>query len=359
METFWLVGGKLVAPSGIVEGAVQIVEGRIASVRLKATRSGRRISVRGQYVTPGFIDLHVWGPPARVAQECVRAGTTAFLTALGPEAPAQLLVDVAERSRPPRGGARCLGVHLEGPFLNPVRGGVLPRRWMRAPTIRELAALSRAAGGRIRLITLAPELSGASSAIAWCRRHRIVVSLGHSDADARIAEQAVRAGARAVTHLFNGMRPFHHRQLGLVGVGLTEPRLTAMVIADGAHVSPGALWLASRSKGAGGIALVTDSVRSQRQAWKLHRRAGAYHTREGTLAGSRLTMIDAVRNMVECGGASLVEAVTMATETPARLLGLRARLGGLRVGAAADVAVFDRTFCATLTLVDGHIAHQR
>lgn len=317
------------------------------------------VDVGGCYIAPGFIDLHVWGEPARVAREAVRYGTTAFLTTLGPAAEATLAREVGERARVRTGGAECAGVHLEGPFLNPARGGVLPRRGMRAPTVRELARLWRAASGRVRLVTLAPELRGARDAIAWCRRHRIVVSLGHSDADAASARRAVDAGAAAVTHVFNGMRPFHHRQPSLLDVALTDPRLTAMVIADGVHVSATALRLLLRAKGAASIALVTDAVRSQAKAWGLQRRGGAHYDARGVLAGSGLTMIDAVRNMVRLVGASLEEAVRMASEVPARLLGLARERGALEVGTRADLVAFDKNFRVQMTIVNGHMVYQR
>jgi N-acetylglucosamine-6-phosphate deacetylase len=323
------------------------------------SRGAKAFDARGLYVAAGFIDLHVWGEPQRVAREAVRHGTTAFLTTLGPAAEAALVREVAERARVRTAGAECAGVHLEGPFLNPARGGVLPRRGMRAPTVRELKRLWRAANGRVRLVTLAPELRGAREAVAWCRRHRIVVSLGHSDAGATIARRAVDAGAAAVTHAFNGMRPWHHRQPSLLDVALTDPRLTAMVIADGVHVSATALQLLLRAKGAERIALVTDSVRGQAASWALRWRGGAYVDRRGVLAGSGLTMIDAVRNMVRLGGATLPEAARMASEVPARLLGLWRERGSLDVGKRADLVVFDQQFRVQLTLVNGDIAYQR
>lgn len=343
-----------------MRGALRVARGRMAAIRRRAPKGAVQVDIRGHYVAPGFIDLHVWGEPSMVAREAVRFGTTAFLTALGPEPASKLAREVASRAAVAEGqGARCLGLHLEGPFLNPVRGGVLPRRWMRAPTVRELERLWRASGGRLKLITLAPERPGATAAIRWCRRHGVVVSMGHSDADARQALQAAQAGARAVTHVFNGMRSLHHRDAGLLGVALTDPRLTTMVIADGMHVGPTALRLLVRAKGAERIALVTDSVRHQVGVWRLRKRRGAYYTRDGTLAGSCLTMIDAVKQMVRLGGASLVEAVRMASTTPARLLGLERSYGSIAIGKRANLTVFDRAFRTRMTLVNGTIVYQR
>ncbi len=251
-------------------------------------------------------------------------------------------------------GAQCLGVHLEGPFVNPRRAGALPTRWMRPPTAAELAALARAGG--VRLVTMAPELPGAARAIAWCRRRGIRVSLGHSVANDREARRAVEAGATAVTHVFNGMPPFHHRRPSLLDVALTEPRLTTMVIADGVHASPSAFRLLVRSKGADQVALVTDSIAAQ--GGKVVRRRGAFYTRRGTLAGSDLTMLRSVRNAVRWGGVELPDAIRMATEVPARLLGVHGQRGVLRVGARADVVVFDAAFHVRLTMVGGRVVYE-
>ena len=368
MHDVWLTHGKLVTPDGVVDGAVRIARGRIAAIRARAPRGARAVSCRGGFITPGFIDLHVWGEPRAVSRDAVKGGTTAFLTTVGPEPPAQLLHSVAGRSRAADqvgaaasstpDGARCLGLHLEGPFLNSSRAGAFPNRWMRRPTAQRCRALARAAEGRVKLITIAPELPGAMDAIRWWAAGGAAVSLGHSEADRVTADRAVRTGARAATHIFNAMPPWHHRHPSLLDAALTDPRLIAMVIADGRHVSPSALRLLMRAKGADGVALVTDSVRHQRQAWKLHTCGGAYYTRRGTLAGSTLTMIGALRNAVELGGASLNEAVQMASGTPARLLGLHRTRGRLRVGARADLVSFDREFFVRWTMVGGAIVYR-
>ncbi len=227
---------------------------------------------------------------------------------------------------------------------------------MRLPTIQELSRLTRLSAGRLKLVTLAPELPGAMEVIRWCSRHGIVVSLGHSDADGATAARAVNSGARAVTHMFNGMRPFHHRNPSLVDVALTHPRVAAMVIADGIHVSQTALRLLLRTKGPGAVALVTDSVRHQ--GWPVRERGGAYYTRRGVLAGSHLTMIQAVRNAVLLGSASLSEAVRMASEVPTKLLRLLDSSGTLALGKRADLVAFTREFRVVMTMVGGRIVYR-
>ena len=335
---------------------MQVRRGRIAAIRARAPRGAQTVDLHDAYLAPGFIDLHVWGEPDDVAREAVRHGTTAFLRTLGPDNPKRLLKQLAEAELAPLRGAQCLGTHLEGPFVNPARGGALPRRGMRHPTLPEIRRLTGAARGRLKLVTIAPELPGAAVAIRWLARHRVCVSLGHSVADEDAARWAVAAGARAVTHVFNGMPRLDPRRPSLLDAALADPRLTGMVIADGLHVGPAALRLLIRAKGPAGVALVTDNVGGA--GWDLQRRRGAYYTRSGILAGSGLTMMRAVRNAVALGGASLADAVRMATGVPARLLGLRDR-GRLVVGARADLVAFDAKFRVRMTIVGGRIAYQR
>ncbi|MDP3723854.1 MAG: amidohydrolase family protein [Candidatus Omnitrophota bacterium] len=355
-QTWWLTNGKLITPRGIARGAVGIRGGRLAHVGAAPSHGDERIDARGYYVAPGFIDLHVWGEPEALSRELVTHGTTAFLVAVGPAAPREMRERLAAlRRQRSDAGARCLGAHLEGPFLNPRRAGALPARWMRRPSVMELRQIVRA--GRARLMTIAPELPGALAVIRWCRRRRIVVSLGHSQAEAPGALRAVEAGARAVTHVFNGMPPLHHRRPSVLDVALTDPRLITMAIADGIHLSPLAFRLLVRAKGQERIALVTDSIRWQRGGAVA--RGGAFFTRAGVLAGSDLTMMRALHNAMAFAGLSLWEAVRMATEVPAHVLGLWHERGSLEVGKRADLVVFDSQFHTSMTIVGGEIVYQR
>ncbi|MBI4597179.1 MAG: N-acetylglucosamine-6-phosphate deacetylase [Candidatus Omnitrophica bacterium] len=350
-----LAGGKLVTPRGIIDGALGVNNGRIGSIRGRPPRGAKSIHLHGAYLVPGFIDLHVWGEPQRLSRDLARSGTTAFLRTIGPEA-AKRLADrlIAQTELRAFEGAQCLGAHLEGPFVNPDRAGALPKRWMRPPRGAELRALGSTHA--IRLMTIAPELPGAMAAIRWCRRRGIVASLGHSAATTEQAERAVNAGASAATHVFNGMPAFHHRRPSLLDAALTDNRLTAMVILDGVHVSPSAFRLLVRAKGVDRVALVTDSIRYQ--GWNVVKRRGAYFLKTGTLAGSALTMMRAVQHAVAWGGVSLLDAVRMASEVPARLLGDRGR-GVIAVGKRADLVAFDKHFRVLLTVVGGQIIHQR
>ncbi len=353
----WLVNGRVVTPSGIRRAAVGWKAGRIVGIAPSAPRSASRVDADGQHVAPGLIDLHLWGEPDAVASEAAASGVTAFLTTFGPCAPERLVARLLTFTNGAMTGPQCLGVHLEGPFVNPKKAGALPPRWMRPPVEAELQQLARY-GAAIRMITIAPELPGALDAIRWCRQRGVLASLGHTDADAMATDHAIRAGARAVTHVFNAMRPYHHREPGLVGVALTDERLAAMVILDGHHIDRTAFRLLLKMKGPRGVVLVTDSIRHQQElqaapAW------GAYYTPGGALAGSRLTMIEAVRNAAEFAKISLVDAVQMASANPARLLRESSRRGSIEVGKRADLIVFDNRFRVSLTIVGGQPVFQR
>ena len=358
MIDLWLTDARLVLPDRVVDGAVGLQGRRIAAIKRAAPAGARRLRLAGGFLAPGLLDLHIWGDPVVVSEDAAHGGTTAFLTTLGPDAAGPLAREVARRAAITNWpGAECVGLHLEGPIVTPVRAGALPKRELRRPSVRELEKLARLAKGTIRLMTIAPELPGALEAIRWCHRRGIVASLGHSVASYEDAIAATDAGARAVTHVFNGMPRLNHHQPGLIDAALTEPRLTGMLIADGVHVSPHAMRLLLRAKGSHSIALVTDSIR--RQGWKVVQYKHAYYLRgHRRLAGSALTMLQAVRNTVMLAGASVSEAVAMASTVPARLAGLASR-GVLAPGRRADLTVFDRRFAPVVTIVGGHVCYER
>lgn len=340
----------VVTPDGVVERAeveVDAERGVIVAVR----PVGAAVPVPDRIVCPGFVDLQVNGiddvdcASARTDAEWDRlvalnraGGVTTWcptlITApLDPMARRIERVGAAMASRPSMAGA-----HLEGPFLGGAPGAhhrdllrPLDLDWLR----------HHAVPPAVRVVTLAPELDGAVEAIGALVRAGVLVSLGHSTASAAHASAGADAGARLVTHLFNGMAPLHHRSPGLVGAALSDDRLVPSLIADGVHVDPAALRLAARAKGPGRWVLVTDAV-----AWRNGRLAegevrlvdGAPRLADGTIAGSALSMDAAVRRMVREAGIPLVEAVGAASSVPAALLGFADR-GAVRPGARADLVL--------------------
>jgi len=264
-------------------------------------------------------------------------------------------------------GAEVLGLHLEGPYLNPLRRGAQNATHIRPPSIDEFVEIKKEAGGTVKMITLAPEVEGAPDIAAILSSAGGVPSVGHTDATHEEMEAAVDAGFRHVTHLFNAMRPFHHRDPGAAGAALTDGRVTVDVIADGQHLHPVALRLAATMKGAGKTALVSDSIMPGGlpdgeygfgdQVVRL--RGSRCLLESGVLAGSTIRLCDAVRNMVELAGVPIAEAVEMASSTPARIIGVADRKGCLKPGMDADLTVLDRSLSVLLTMVSGKVVYKK
>jgi N-acetylglucosamine-6-phosphate deacetylase len=337
-----------------VDGPARIVveAGRIVAVEPFRGRAPDRM------IVPGFIDLqcngigdvHVAtadGDDWERADELLLAGGVTTWCPTLVTAPLDAYPDRLARlekaaSRPGRGRPAIAGAHLEGPFLGGAPGAHRTD-WLRPIDPGWLAALPDI----VKVVTLAPELDGADAAIRLLDARGVLVSLGHSTAGEADVAEAEAAGARMVTHLFNGMAPFHHRDPGLAGATLTAPGLVAGLIADLVHVHPTALALAFLAKGPDAIALVSDAVVD-----------GAGRLPDGTLAGSTITLADAVRNVVQHAGVRWPDAVTAASTTPARLLGLADR-GRIAPGHRADLVVLTPDFEVEATWIAGEVAWHR
>jgi N-acetylglucosamine-6-phosphate deacetylase len=337
-----LVDGEL------LPGDVEIVDGLVAAVGLSGA-NGRGIAA------PGFVDLQVNGFGGvdfleadaegyrRAGEALLETGVTSFLPTLITTPEDELLE--ALREVPVNGTApRILGVHLEGPFLAAGKLGTHPRAARRDPDVTLLERLLAAAP--IRVMTLAPELPGAFELIDILVARGVTVSCGHSDATAEQADAAFDRGARMVTHIFNAMRPFNHRDVGIGGAALVRDDVVVEMIVDGIHLVPAAAALVWRSAG-GRVALVTDAVAAASAdggsyslgSVELQVQDGAVRAPEGMLAGSLLTMDQAVRNL-HALGAPLVGALAAASTVPADAIGLRGT-GRLTVGGPADIVHLD------------------
>ena len=369
-----LVGGKL------LPGSVRHAGGRITAVETASGLGGPDLPV----VAPGLVDLHVHGfggfdpleDLAGLARALARAGTTSFLPTLFPAEPARLGADAArvwERRTDADSGprARVLGLHLEGPFVNPEKAGGLPRDQLAAPSPAALRAILGDSSGDargIRQMTLAPELPGANELVAELVRSGVRVSLGHSQASAAETRRAADLGARGATHLFNAMGPWHHREESLASYALAEDELVAEIIGDLVHVGVQAFRVALRARGPGGLALVSDALREagtgcatfESHGRRCSVRAGAIWLVEDDpdsaprLTGAEACQLEAIRRLVRAGVVELETALSMASETPARALGLGDELGRLVEGARADLIVLDpRTLALRAAFVAG------
>jgi N-acetylglucosamine-6-phosphate deacetylase len=319
---------------------------------------------QGYTVWPGLIDIHTHGfggrdtmdggdAVAEIAKELPRFGVTSFLptTVTGPWDAVTTALDGVRRAMGRCEGAEVLGTHLEGPFLSPRRLGAHDPRYARSPSVTWLDP------SIIKLVTVAPELEGGGPFIRACRELGVRVSIGHTDAAYETCQQAVGWGAESFTHTFNAMSPFNHRKPGAAGAAMALDTY-AELICDGIHVAPAAQSLLFRLKPER-IILVTDSLMAAglpEGDFSLGSMKGAVingeaRLRDGTLAGSILTMNEAVRNFIRFTGATAPQAAKAASENPAALLGLHK--GRLRPGYDADFVLFDKDFNSRLTVVGG------
>ena len=361
-------GARVLTPAEeLADAWVAVRGGRIDAVGDGEPPAAAEV-VAGAVVVPGLVDLHVHGGGGedfmsgdvaaceRAARFHARHGTTALL-ATTVSAPREALTR-ALRAVAAAGDPVLVGAHLEGPWLSEKRRGAQPAEHLRAPDLDELEALAEA--GPLRMVSLAPELPGALEAVAAIAAAGAVPALAHTDATYEQAVAAIEAGARHAVHVFNGMRPLHHREPGVLGAVL-ESGVSCELILDGHHVHPVAARLLHRLKGAEQTVLITDAIAATGMPDGEHRlgdspirvTGGRAETPDGRLAGSTLTMDAAVRHAVEWLEFPLAEAVAMASTTPARVIGLDHRKGRLAPGFDADVVVLDDALRPTAVWAGG------
>ena len=379
-----LRNGTIYQPHQIITaGDIWLEDGRIKAISTEPIRDvGENtlvIDVEGSIISPGFIDLHIYGgggasvldadPEAvsTILHTHAQYGTTGMLVStVTAEIPLLLkalkAVDLAAQKSPAETrGAKVLGVHLESCFLAPPRRGAHKLEWLKDPDIELFQSLQDASGGRIKLMTIAPELPGAAELIEYVWKQGVVASFGHSAADYDTATFWIRKGMHICTHLFNAMNGFAHRAPGGAGAFLTEDAAMVQIIPDGIHVHPVGLELAYRAKGADKICLVTDSLlvagTDITEFYFFDRLATATDRAcflpDGTLSGSRLTMNRAVQLFQESTSATLQETLHMASLNPAKAIGLDQHKGSLEVGKDADVLVLDQNLNVLLAFVEG------
>ena len=382
-----LIAAASVVPSGpgspvMTPGYVALADGVITDVGAGPPPRAADLELASGVLLPGLVDLQVNGHFGvdlqtaaadgwtEVATRLPETGTTAFL-------PTFITAPIGELSAALRGaaalvpgltgGARVLGVHVEGPFIAPNRRGAHNEAWITTASAAAVAELQEAGRGVLKLVTLAPERDGVLAAIDQFTRAGVLVSIGHSDATARQVAQAVDHGARMVTHLFDAQRPLHHREPGVVGQALADPRLTSGLIADLRHVCAEVCGIAFAAA-PGRICLVTDAAACAGmppgryllggEPIELPPGDGVPPVRaDGTLAGSGLRMDTGVANMITAG-VGLADAVAAATRIPADLIG-RPDIGRIARGAAADLAWLGDDMRTRATWVGGELVYSR
>jgi|ERR1017187_1794701 N-acetylglucosamine-6-phosphate deacetylase len=376
--------GRLLTPTDSIEHPLVLVEqGRVLEISARGpVPAGVATSDFGDRVmAPGYVDLHIHGSagydvmddtadalPA-IEQLLARHGVTSYFptTVTAPmdttlralERLADAIEAREQNSKDGKSWAVPLGIHLEGPFISHARRGVHPPGNLLAPTLALFEKFWQAARGRIRMMTIAPELRGAPEVISEAARRGVCVSLGHSDADFEAAAHGIAAGARHATHTFNAMRPLDHRSPGILGAVLTDRGLSADIIADGVHLDPAIVKLFANAKGPEQTVLITDSIsatgmpdgRYRLGSFEVDVRDGKCMS-DGKLAGSVLTMDRAVRNLARFAEWELPQAVAAASQNPARVAQI-ANKGVLTVGADADFVVLNAEGEVLRTFVGG------
>ncbi|WP_102273143.1 N-acetylglucosamine-6-phosphate deacetylase [Cytobacillus massiliigabonensis] len=335
---------------------------------------------KGWLVFPGFIDMHIHGSEGfdamdatreairGMAHSLVKEGTTGFLATTMTQS-----IDAIENAlknirhyESNMDEAELLGIHVEGPFISSKWAGAQPEDHIIEPSIEQFYRWQKLSGDRIKQVTVAPEVTNGFEFVEALSKMGILVSIGHSDATAEEAERAVELGVKQATHLYNGMRPFHHREPGVVGAMLLDERVKTEIIADFLHSHSDALKLSFRLKGASGIILITDAMRAKGLPYGSYDLGGqsvtvtenGAHLANGTLAGSVLTMDQAIRNIKKATNCSLQELVSLSSANAAAQLNLSNK-GYIAEGFDADLVILDQSLNVQKTICRGRIVYDK
>ncbi|MDR7323909.1 MULTISPECIES: N-acetylglucosamine-6-phosphate deacetylase [Catenuloplanes] len=356
------IAGRIVTPDGVVEDGHVTIDGPLIASVGEGRADGAE---RAAWVLPGFVDIHNHGggghtfttgdPDAARAAAAfhLRHGSTTVLASLV-SSPFALMRDATAAFVPLVREGVLGGVHYEGPYLSGARCGAQNPDFLRDPDTDELAALIALGDGAVRMMTIAPELPGALDAIALLASHGVAAAVGHTDAPYDVTRAAAAAGATVATHLFNGMRPVHHREPGPVLALLDSPGVICEVVADGVHLHDGTLsFVAGAARG--GYALVTDAMAAAGMPDGAYELGGlsvvvadrvARLAANGSIAGSTLTMDAALRQAVGAG-IPVADASRAASWTPARAVGLSGTLGAITPGLRADLVLLSEDLQVT------------
>ncbi len=380
MKTLLLSNAAVVLPDGKLDNASVLIEdGMIARIASPERSAGQVIDLSGQTLYPGFIDTHIHGAAGvdvmdadagkleKMAAFLAARGVTRWMPTFVPasEESYRSAVDtidefiVAQVGKPV---AQIAGVHYEGPFVSEKQCGALrPQFFREFSGGGELSSLPKLKSpGARHLMTMAPEVSGGIELVAELTRTGWIVSIGHTRAGVEILDSAFGNGARHMTHFFNAMSGLHHRDIGAVGWGLMNDEVTCDAIADGVHIHPEMLKLLHRVKTSKRMALISDSIlpaglgNGDYQVWEenILVKNGKTENERGSIAGSVITMLDAVKMMLSLG-VDEIEAARMASAVPAKILGIEKDFGSIAEGKNADLVALNKDGEVTLTLVGG------
>ena len=332
-------------------------------------------------VVPGFIDEHVHGAAGsdamdgtmedlgKIANALASEGTTAFLATTMTQSPENITKALkavkAYRELSPESGAEILGVHLEGPFISKDFVGAQPIEYLAKPSVEVFKKHQDASGDCVRIVTLAPEVEGSTELIKYLVSQNIVASIGHTNATYVDVKKAVEVGATNLTHTYNAMKPLHHREVGTVGSGFLFDELNCECICDGIHVSGPAIQLLHKNKPADKMTLITDAMRAKHMPDGVSElggqvvivKNGEARLENGTLAGSVLKMNNAVKNVMKFLNLPLEEVVKLASQNPAKNLGVFDQMGSIKEGKRADFVILDKDLNVVQTVRNGKVIY--
>lgn len=380
----YLIKGKEIYTSeGVLKKTGILIENdSIEALGIDEKEGYTEISLEGCRILPGLIDMHIHGANGfdtmdasyaslnGISKYLARNGVTSFLATTvttDMEKIEKAVVNTAECIAKGTEGARILGSYVEGPYITSEHKGAHPENMIRSLDKREIDALIEKSNNTVKVITIAPEKPGSSEIIRYLAEKGIRVSMGHTNATYDEAIKAVDSGARIAVHIFNGMRGLHHREAGLVGAALNDDRINAELICDGVHVSVPAMQIITRCKKKENIILITDCMMAgglpdgeyKLGELKVMVKDCVARVESGSLAGSTLRLIEAVRNMTEKVGVPFEDALKMATVNPAGVLGIEQKTGSIEQGKAADIIAVDENYEVVFTMVGGRIVYAK
>jgi len=371
---------RIVSKYEIVENQALIFNDRIVAVipedKMKDYKVDEMIDGGGKYLSPGFIDIHMHGCSGEdvmdakedtlpnMSRSIVRTGVTGFLGATMTMEMSKIknaLYNIRE-SMDKLDGAEMLGCHLEGPFISKEFKGAQAEQYITDPSFPLIEEFQDI----IKIVTLAPESKGSIEFISECRKRGIVVSIGHSNATFEETLEAVKAGASHIAHTFNGMPPLHHRKPGVLGAAMLCD-VNCELIVDNVHSHPAAQAILLKTKGYDKLVLITDAMRAclmEEGNYNLGGQDVIVKNKEarlvsGALAGSVLTMNDAIRNFIHNHGAAMQDVIRMASWNPARILSVEDRKGSIAPGKDADMVLFDENIEIYQTIIKGNTVYKR
>ncbi|KAF5053946.1 N-acetylglucosamine-6-phosphate deacetylase [anaerobic digester metagenome] len=377
---------KIITPSEVLIGyEVLVKQGKITKIDLQENMQNIEfdeiIDGKGQYLSPGFIDIHNHGNSGydfmdstieaidSIGKYHLQNGVTSYLGTVLTQSYENIVEAVKNIANfeNKENSSQILGIHLEGPFFSHSKKGAQPDKFIRDPDIIFIKELIKISDNKLKMVSIAPEKDGALELIRYLKEKNVAVSMAHSNATYEEAMNGINNGATISTHLYNGMRSFNHREPGIVGASLTDDRVCCELICDRIHLHDAAIKLALKAKGTDKAVLVSDAMRAaglkdgefELGGQKVMVINGEARLSDGSLAGSTLNLNKAVYNMVKFLNVPIHEAVKMASLSPARAIGVHVNKGSIEVGKDADILLLDDNVNVSCVIKGGNVIFKK